>query len=226
MALNLMGKKLGMTQLFNENGEVVVCTVIKVSPNVVTQIKTDDIDGYKAIQLGFDEVIVNKEKTLEARVTKPLLGHFKKAGVAPQRHLLESVVETTENYTVGQQVGIDTFAEIAFIDVIAISKGKGYQGVMKKFNYAGGPAAHGSGFHRHAGSTGMRSTPGRCLPNGKRASQMGRDRKTVQNLKVISVDPTENIIVVKGAVPGARNDLVFIQEALKKGAGNKKKLFR
>lgn len=226
MALNLMGKKLGMTQLFNESGEAVVCTVIQVSPNMVVQIKTEEKDGYQAIQLGFDEIKVNNEKTIESRVTKPLIGHFKKAGVAPQRHLLESYVESAENYSVGQEVGIDTFNGIAFIDVTAISKGKGYQGLMKKNNYSGGPAAHGSGFHRHAGSTGMRSTPGRCLPNGPRASQMGRDRITVQNLKVISIDVSENIIVVEGAVPGARNDVVHIREALKKGCGNKKKLFR
>ena len=156
---SLMGKKRGMIQLFDDKGNVVPCTVIHAEPNVVTQIKTLEKDGYEAIQLAFDEIRVKDERTIAKRCTKPLLGHFKKAQVAPRRHLFESKVEDISKFEIGQKLNVSLFEGITHVDVIGISKGKGYQGVMKKYRFAGGPASHGSGFHRHAGSTGMRSTP-------------------------------------------------------------------
>lgn len=223
MALKLMGKKRGMTKLFDETGKIVVCTVIEVEPNVVTQIKTKENDGYTAIQSGFEIVNAKHEKTLAKRTGKPLLGHFQKAGVAPRRYLTETRVDNTDSFTIGQEFTVAELQDIPFVDIMSTSKGKGYQGVMKKYNFAGGPAAHGSGFHRHAGSTGMRSTPGRCLPNGPRASHMGLERKTVQNLRIVKIDAENNLLVVEGAVSGSRNALVTISKAIKKCVAKKKK---
>lgn len=216
MALRLMGKKRGMTQLFDEKGNIVVCTVIEVEPNVVTQVKTKENDGYTAVQLGFEKVTTNDPRTTVRRVKKPRFGHFKKASVQPRRHLGESRVKSTDAFSLGQEVGVEQFEGVTHIDVVGQSKGKGYQGVIKKYNFAGGPAAHGSSFHRHAGSTGMRSTPGRCLPGGPRPSQMGNERVTVQNLEVFSLDKDSQLLVVKGAVPGPRNGLVYLSAAIKK----------
>ena len=216
MALTMMGKKRGMMQLFDEKGNAVVCTVIQAEPNVVTQVKTLESDGYSAIQLGFEKVTGKTQHTIEARTGKPQTGHFKKAGVEPRRHLLESRIDSNEEYSLGQEIGVDVFSEVEFVDATAISKGKGYQGVMKRHNFAGGPASHGSGFHRHAGSTGMRSTPGRGLPGGRKAGQMGNEKITVQNLQVVKVDPENNVILVKGQVPGPRNGLVYLTKAKKK----------
>lgn len=223
MALKLMGKKRGMTKLFDKTGTIVVCTVIEVEPNVITQIKTVENDGYSAVQSGFDTVKANNEKTLAKRTGKPLLGHYKKAGVAPRRNLTETRVENTDSFSVGQELTVTELQDTTFVDVMAISKGKGYQGVMKKYNFAGGPAAHGSGFHRHAGSTGMRSTPGRSLPNSPRASHMGLERVTVQNLRVVQIDAENNLLVVEGAVPGAKNGLVTVTKAVKKSVAKKHK---
>lgn len=224
MALKLMGKKRGMTQLFDEKGQVIICTVIEIEPNVITQVKTIETDGYNAIQLGFDKIIVKDPRTMAKRSSKAMRGHFSKAGAAPCRHVTEFRTDAIDGYVLGQEISVEQFADIAFVDACATSKGKGYQGVMKLHNFAGGPAAHGSSFHRHAGSTGMRSTPGRCLPNGPRASQMGNERITVQNVKVVSVHPEENVILLAGQVPGPRNGLVYISPAVKKpGAKNVKK---
>jgi len=216
MALTMMGKKRGMIQLFDEKGNAIVCTVIQVEPNVVTQVKTKDTDGYDAIQLGFEKVAGKTQQTIERRTGKPQGGHFKKAGVEPRRFLIESRLDSTTDYTVGQEIGVDVFSEIKLVDATAISKGKGYQGVMKRHNFAGGPASHGSSFHRHAGSTGQRSTPGRGLPGGKKAGQMGNKRITVQNLEVVKIDTENQVILVKGQVPGARGGLVYIKNAVKK----------
>lgn len=219
--LKLMGKKRGMVQLFDEKGHAHVCTVIEVQPNVITQVKTQQTDGYNAIQLAFDEVKVNDERTLEKRISKPLRGHFKKANVAPRRHIAESALETVEQYTVGQEVGLEAFEGLEYVDATAISKGKGYQGVIKRHHFAGGPASHGSGFHRHGGSTGMRTSPGRCLPGQKMPGHMGAEKATVQNLKVISMDPKEHVIVVEGAVPGPRDGLVYLSSAKKRESAKK-----
>lgn len=218
MALKLMGKKRGMTQIFDEKGHLIVCTVIEALPNVVAQIKTTDTDGYEAIQLGFDEVKAKDPRRLEKRTAKPQAGHFKKAAVAPCRHLKESKVEKISEYNVGQQIDVSVFSEIQFLDITGISKGKGYQGVMKLHNFRGGPASHGSSFHRHAGSTGMRTTPGRCLPGGKRASHMGLEQVTVQNVKLVKVIAEDHVILVKGQVPGPNGGLVYISPACKKQA--------
>jgi len=209
----LLGKKRGMIQIFDANGALVPCTVIHAEPNVITQIKTKANDGYEAVQLGFDEIIVKDARTMANRCTKPLRGHFAKAGVTPRRHLAESHVADTATYAVGQTLDVTLFRDVTHVDVIGVSKGKGYQGVMKLHGFKGGPASHGSGFHRHAGSTGMRSTPGRCLPGGPRPSHMGDDQVTVQNLKIIAIDEANHLIMVEGATPGARGGLLMISVA-------------
>lgn len=222
MLLKLMGKKRGMIQLFDDKGNAIVCTVIETEPHVVAQVKTKDTDGYDAIQLGFDKVVTKDPRTVGKRIGKPLLGHYKKASLEPRRHLFEARLDKASEYTVGQELNVEIFEEVPYVDATAISKGKGYQGVMKLYNFAGGPASHGSGFHRHAGSTGMRSTPGRCLPGGKRASHMGLERKTVQNLRVVKIDKEDNLIIVEGSVPGPKNGLVTISAAIKKQSDQRK----
>lgn len=207
-----MGKKKGMTRVFDETGNTIVCTVIVAEPNVIVQVKDKDKDGYQAIQLGAIKVRESKKKN----VSKPLVGHFAKAKVEPRRHLLESRIENTEEFQAGQEIGIDYFSGTDFVDVCGTSKGKGFQGVIKRHNFSGGPASHGSGFHRTAGSTGMRSTPGRSLPGVKKAGQMGAQKVTTENLKIIRIDAEKQIILVKGAIPGAKNSLVYIRKSVKK----------
>lgn len=216
MSRKLMGKKRGMMQFFDEQGQAIACTVIEAEPNVITQIKTKENDGYTAIQIGFEEIKTRDPRTLRKRLSSPLRGHFKKSNLAPRRHLKEFRIDNVEEYSLGQELSADFFSENSYVDVTAISKGKGYQGVMKLHNFAGGPASHGSSFHRHAGSTGMRSTPGRCLPGGPRASHMGSEQITVQNLRVLKIQ--DNCIIVKGAVPGPRNGLVYVTPAVKRTA--------
>lgn len=216
-----MGKKRGMVQLFDKKGNSVVGTVIELQPNVIVQIKKKETDGYDAVQIGFDKIEVKDKRTVSKRLSKPLRGHYAKAGLEPCRHLCETEVEDINAYQVGQELGLDLYSDIEFLDATAISKGKGYQGVIKKYNFAGGPASHGSGFHRHAGSTGMRSTPGRCLPGGPRPSHMGLETITVQNLEVVMVKPEEQVIVVKGAIPGPTNGLVYIAPSVKKSSSKK-----
>ncbi len=222
MTKSLMGRKRGMTQVFDDKGNVVTCTVIHAEPNVVTQIKTDANDGYKAVQFAYEEVVVKDPRTIANRVSKPLRGHFQKAGVTPSRFLFESRIDNVEDFQLGQKVSVSLFEGEKFIDVTGVSIGKGYQGVMKKYNFAGGQASHGSGFHRHAGSTGMRSTPGRCLPGGPRPSHMGDEQVTVQNLRVVAIDVEKNLIIVEGAVPGAKNAVVVLKNAVKKQKATKK----
>lgn len=216
-----MGKKRGMIQLFDEKGNSVVGTIIELQPNVVVQIKKKDTDGYDALQIGFDKIQVNDQRTMANRLSKPLRGHYAKASVEPCRHLCETKVDDVNTYQVGQALGVDLFSDVKLVDLTAVSKGKGYQGVIKKYNFSGGPASHGSGFHRHAGSTGMRSTPGRCLPGGPRPSHMGLENVTVQNLEVVMVKPEEQVIIVKGAVPGPAHGLVYIAPSVKKSGSNK-----
>ena len=215
MALKMMGKKKGMTRLFDENGNHVVCTLIVAEPNLVSQIKRKESDGYQAVQLCACKVKSRKN------ISKPLQGHFKKAGIEPRRHLIESRIDNVDDFQIGQSVGVDYFNDVSHVDIQGVSKGKGYQGVMKRHHFAGGPASHGSGFHRHAGSTGMRSTPGRCLPGVKKAGRMGGDVVTVQNLRVVKIDEEKNIVLVEGAVSGPINGLVYLTKAIKKV--NKKK---
>jgi large subunit ribosomal protein L3 len=207
----LIGLKKGMAQVFDQDGKLIVCTVILAEPNTVLQIKRKETHGYNGIQLGG----VPMTKSQAARATKPIKGHFAKVQVEPCSVILESRLDEVDEYQIGQKLDVSVFADVKFVDVEGVSKGKGFQGVMKKFNMAGGPGAHGSGFHRHMGSTGMRSTPGRCFPGGKRASRMGGDRKTVQNLRVVAVKG--NLLLVEGAVPGAPSGIVYIRKAKKKG---------
>ncbi|NBO23667.1 MAG: 50S ribosomal protein L3 [Chlamydiae bacterium] len=218
MPLKLMGKKVGMTRIFDEKGELVVCTVIHAEPNVVSQVKTVETDGYNAIQLGFGSLSASKKKNL----SKPLANHFSKKSIEPKKHLSESRVSDSTAYSVGQELSIDLFASGDFVDVTSVSKGKGYQGVIKRHNHAGGPGAHGSGFHRHGGSTGMRTTPGRTFPGMKMPGHMGDETVTVQNLKVVKIDMEKQVILVKGSVPGARGSLVTIKSAIKKAHSKKK----
>ena len=210
MSLTLIGQKKGMAQIFDQEGKLVVCTVILAEPNVVLQIKRKETHGYNSLQLAGQPLSSSKA----TRVNKPQKGEFAKSQIDPCRVIRESRVEDVDAYQIGQKIDVSLFSDVRYVDIKGVSKGKGFQGVMKLFNMAGGPAAHGSGFHRHMGSTGMRSTPGRCFPNGKRASRMGGDRKTVQNLRLVAIKG--NLLLVEGAVPGARSGTVFIRESIKK----------
>ena len=219
MSLTLMGKKKGMTQVFDEKGNVVVCTVIQAEPNIITQVLTKDKAGYSAVQLCAFQTSESKAKN----VAMPQRKFYEKKNLPVHRKMKESRVQDATAFSEGQQIGVEYFSEVNFVDVCSISKGKGYQGVMKRHNFAGGPAAHGSGFHRHGGSTGMRSTPGRCLPGQKMAGRMGGEKVTVQNLKVIMVDADKKVILVEGSVPGARESTLYIAKAKKKVSGNENK---
>lgn len=213
-----MGKKQGMTRLFDEKGNHVVCTVISAEPNVITQIRRKEVDGYEAVQLSAVKVKPSKLRN----VSKPLQGHYAKASVEPRVHVAESRVKNPDDFQVGQEVGVSYFADVTFVDVAGVSKGKGHQGVIKRHHFAGGPASHGSGFHRHGGSTGMRSTPGRCLPGQKKSGRMGGEAVTTQNLRVVRVDEEKQVILVEGSIPGARGGLVYVSKAIKKESPKKK----
>ncbi len=217
-SLRLMGRKRGMTRLFDEKGNLLPCTVIELEPNVVVQKKDEERDGYTAIQLGAGKLSSSRKKN----VTKPLVGHFKKAGVEPVEFLQESFEPGHEEVEVGATFDVSYFEGIDFVDVCAKSQGKGYQGVMFRHGFRGGPAAHGSGFHRHAGSTGMRSTPGRVFKGHRMAGHMGDERKTVEGLRVLRVDAERNCLIVKGAIPGAKGALVTVRKALKKHSNKRK----
>lgn len=216
MTFKMMGKKEGMTQQFDETGNVVACTLISVEPHVVISIRSKDKEGYDALQLGFGKLKTKDPRTLEKRLNKPEFGHFKKNNVAPTRHVMESKVEEGAQFTLGQEIDITQFKDVSHIDVTGWSKGKGYQGVIKRHGFAGGPGAHGSSFHRHAGSTGMRTTPGRTLPGIKKAGRMGGERVTVQNLKVLGIDEKRALLVVEGAVPGAVGSTLHFCASMKK----------
>ncbi len=204
----LIGKKLGMTSIYDENGVAVPVTVIEAGPCVVTQLKDNDKEGYCAVQLGFED-------QKEQRMTKPALGHFKKAGVDAKRVLKEFRVDTAE-VAVGDVVNASAFEEVNFVDIVATGKGRGFQGVVKRYDFGGGRASHGGGWIRRTGSIGMCEFPGRVFKGKKMPGQMGDKRVTTQNLKVIQVRPEENLILVKGSVPGATGGIVTIKEALKK----------
>lgn len=205
----ILGKKIGMTQIF-EDGKVVPVTVIEAGPNFVLQTKTAEKDGYVAIQVGFDE---KREKN----TTKPLMGIFNKAGVKPQRFVKEFRMETVDAYALGQEIKVDVLANAEFVDITGTSKGKGTAGVMKRHNFGGNRATHGvSRNHRLGGSIGNSSTPGEVYKGRKMAGRLGNEKVTVQNLKVVRVDVENNLLLVKGAVPGAKNGYLTIKAALKK----------
>lgn len=213
MSLKFIGRKKGMTQFFDKNGKLVVCTVILAEPNVVTMVKSQEKDGYQAVQLGSVAVSEKRAKKMK----KPKQGFFIKKNLDPKRELIESRLENSSEFEVGQTFTVEYFQDISYVDVIGVSKGKGFQGVMKLHGFKGGPAAHGSGFHRVAGSTGMRSTPGRSLPGSPRASRMGGRQKTVQNLEVVHIDKEKGLLLVKGAIPGCSGSIVYISKAIKLG---------
>ena len=203
----ILGKKIGMTQIFTEHGEVIPVTVVEAGPVVVTQIKTTENDGYTAIQVGFQDA---KEKSLN----KPQKGHLAAANTL-KKHLKEFRVDSVEEYTVGQEIKADLFATGELIDVTGISKGKGFQGPIKRHGQSRGPETHGSRYHRRPGSMGACSYPGRVFKNKKLAGHMGSVKVTVQNLEVVRVDADKNFILVKGAIPGAKGSVVTIKEAVK-----------
>ena len=203
----ILGKKIVMTQIFTEHGEVIPVTVVEAGPVVVTQIKTTENDGYTAIQVGFQDA---KEKSLN----KPQKGHLAAANTL-KKHLKEFRVDSVEEYTVGQEIKADLFAAGELIDVTGISKGKGFQGPIKRHGQSRGPETHGSRYHRRPGSMGACSYPGRVFKNKKLAGHMGSVKVTVQNLEVVRVDADKNFILVKGAIPGAKGSVVTIKEAVK-----------
>ena len=204
----ILGKKIGMTQIFTEDGLVIPVTVIEAGPVTVVQKKTVENDGYSAIQVGYVDA---KEKAL----TKPEIGHFAKAGVANKRVLKEFRLDDAEAYNVGDEIKADVFAEGDKIDVTGISKGKGFAGPMKRWGLHRGPMTHGSGYHRGSGSMGACSNPGRVMKGKKLPGHMGVVRVTVQNLEVVKVDAENNLILLKGAVPGNKGGLVTIQNSKK-----------
>ena len=204
----ILATKVGMTQIFNENGALVPVTVLQAGPCVVTQVKTAENDGYKAVQVGF----VDKREKL---VNKPQKGHFDKAGVSYKRYVREFRLENAEEYSVKDEIKADIFAAGDKIDATAISKGKGFQGAIKRYGQHRGPMAHGSKFHRHQGSNGSATTPGRVFKGKGMPGHMGSKQITVQNLEVVKVDVDNNLILVKGAVPGPKKSLVTIKETVK-----------
>ena len=207
----ILGVKLGMTQVWDDN-RVVPVTVVQAGPCVVTQVRTPDKDGYPAIQLAYGEVNPR-------RVNKPITGHFAKAGVAPRRHLVELRTADATEYTLGQEVTVETFQPGDFVDVTGRTKGKGFAGVMKRHGFAGMRASHGvERVHRSPGSIGGCTTPGRVFKGTRMAGRMGGVRHTVQSLKVQAVDPENNLLLIKGAVPGPRGGLVLVRSAAKRKA--------
>ena len=202
----IYGKKIGMTQIFNEDGTVTPITVIQAEPNKVCQVKTTDTDGYEAVQLGFGAIKANK-------VNKPMAGHFAKLGTEPTRYLREVRVENASDHTVGEEVTVAAFNEVAKVDVTGTSKGKGFAGVMRRYNFAGGPGGHGAHFHRAPGSVGQCAYPSRVFKGVRLPGHMGCDTVTTKNLEVVRVDEDMNLILLKGAVPGGKNGIVRVRMA-------------
>ena len=209
MKKGIIGKKIGMTQIFDEAGNVVPVTVIEAGPCVVVQKKTTETDGYDSVQLGFEDIA-------DKKLTKPVAGHFAKAGVAAKRHLKESRLDDAKTMNVGDVVAADTFAAGDRVDVTGITKGHGYSGVIKRWNCHKLRMTHGVGpVHRQPGSMGANSSPSRIFKNKKMAGQYGNEQVTVQNLNVVRVDAEKNLIAVKGAIPGAKGGIVFIRNTVK-----------
>ena len=223
----ILATKVGMTQIFNEDGSLIPVTVLQAGPCVVTQVKTEENDGYTAVQVGFvdkKDKTVNKDKAGKKEIvhrhgtTNALKGHFDKAGVSSKRYVREFKFENAEEYTLGAEIKADIFAEGDRIDASAISKGKGFQGAIKRFGQHRGPMAHGSKFHRHQGSNGACSSPSKVFKGKGMPAHMGCKKVTVQNLTVVKVDAEKNLLLVKGAVPGPKKALVTIKETVKVNA--------
>ena len=206
MALGLLGNKIGMTQIFDESGNIIPVTILKIGPCVITQIKTVLTDGYNAIQVGYGAV---PSKYL----TQPKLGHLQKSNIQPLKYLKEFRINNPEEYTVGQILNVESFAAGQLVNIIGKTNGKGFSGLQKRHNFARGPMTHGSKNHRAPGSIGMGTSPGRVLPGKKMAGQMGNKTANIKKLKVIQVNSDENIIVVKGSVPGKPGNLLSIDSS-------------
>ncbi len=204
----ILATKVGMTQIFNEQGVLVPVTVLQAGPCVVTQVKTEENDGYKAVQVGF----VDKREKL---VNKPMKGHFAKAEVSFKRFVREFRFENAQEYSVKDEIKADIFVAGDKIDATAVSKGKGFQGAIKRHGQSRGPMAHGSKFHRHAGSNGAASDPSKVFKGKKMPGHMGNKRITIQNLEIVQIDVDNNLILVKGAVPGPKKSLVTLKETVK-----------
>ncbi|MHC9954569.1 50S ribosomal protein L3 [Corynebacterium diphtheriae] len=208
----ILGTKLGMTQIFDEDNRVIPVTVVEAGPCVVTQIRTVETDGYNAIQIAYGEIDPRK-------ASKPAAGHFKKAGVTPRRHVAEIRMDDVSGYELGQDVTVEIFEGINFVDVTGTTKGKGYAGAMKRHGFAGQGAAHGNqAAHRRVGGIGACATPGRVFKGTRMAGRMGSDRVTTQNLKVQKIDADANLILIKGAISGVRGGIVTVKTAVKGGA--------
>jgi len=209
MVKAIIGKKVGMTQIFDENGKVIPVTVVEAGPCVVVQKKTEESDGYNSVQLGYQEV-------KERKLTKPQLGHMKKAGVSARRYLKEFKLDDISSLNVGDELKADVFAEGDKVDVTGISRGKGFSGVIKRHGASRTATSHGGGpVHRHAGSMGAGSDPARIFKGKMGAGQMGAEQVTVQNLDVVKVDPDLNMIAVRGAIPGPRGGIVYLKNTVK-----------
>lgn len=208
MIEGILGKKLGMTQVFAADGKCIPVTVVEAGPCIVVQKKTSETDGYGALQLGFGSKKAH-------RVNKPLMGHFKSAGKGAFSQLREFRADNPDEYQVGDEITCQIFAAGDMIDVTGTSKGKGFQGVIKRWNFAGGRSTHGSMFHRAPGAIGASAYPSRVFKGKRMAGQMGNARVTVQNLEVVEIRPEQNLILVKGAIPGPKNGVVMIRRAVK-----------
>ena len=215
MTKGILGRKIGMTQVFGENGELIPVTVVEASQNVVLQKKTEEVDGYNAIQVGFeDKKAYKKDAKSNKYANKPAEGHAKKADTAPKRFIRE--FKNVEGLEVGAEITVETFAAGDVVDVTGTSKGKGFQGVIKRHGQSRGPMAHGSRYHRRPGSMGP-VAPNRVFKGKNLAGRMGGDRVTIQNLEVVQVVPEKNVILIKGNVPGAKKSLITIKSAVKAG---------
>lgn len=206
MAKTILGRKLGMTQVWSEDARLIPVTVIEAGPCVISQIRTKARDGYSAIQIAFGDI-------KESRVNKPMRGHFAKAGIAPKRFLSEVRIEDGEEFKVGDEIKVDIFESGAHVHVTGTSKGKGFAGGIKRHNFKGGPGGHGSHFHRAPGSVGQCATPSRVFRGKKMPGHMGSETVTVRNLEVVRVDAEQNLLLVKGAVPGGKDSLLTIRTA-------------
>ncbi len=206
MAKGILGTKIGMSQTFSKNGQVVPVTLITAGPCVVVKVKTLEKDGYQALQLGFDDI---KEKKL----TRPQKGHFEKAGVSPKKYLAELRLEDSQGFQIGQEIKADVFNEGDLVDVVGVSKGKGFAGVIKRWGFHGRPASHGHHYHRAPGSIGSSATPSRVMKGTKLPGHMGVARITAPSLEVVKVDADKNLLVVKGSVPGPKGGLLMIRKA-------------
>ncbi|MDR1014565.1 MAG: 50S ribosomal protein L3 [Coriobacteriales bacterium] len=207
MCNTILGRKLGMTQVWSNDDRLIPVTVIQAGPCVVTQIKTAEKEGYEAIQIGFDPI------TKQKKVNKPMAGHFGKSGAGPTKVLREVKVPSAADFELGQEITVERFAEAKTVDVSGVSKGKGFAGVIKRHNFGGGPGGHGAHFHRAPGSVGQCATPSRVFKGLRLPGHMGTDKVTVKNLEVVKVDSEQNLLLVKGAVPGGKGALLSVRTA-------------